>query len=89
VEVKTRLGVGPVKPGQPSGSTRDRGHPGKPDCYIYIYISKTTLFLALAFYYQLTKPFALQREDTESQFTKLENLISIFKVHSHITCRGI
>jgi len=45
--------------------------------------------LALAFYYQLTKPFALQREDTESQFTKLENLISIFKVHSHITCKGI
>ena len=30
VEVKTRLGVGPVKPGRPGGSTRDPVHPVKP-----------------------------------------------------------
>jgi hypothetical protein len=29
VEVKTRLGVGPVKPGRPGGSTHDPGDPGK------------------------------------------------------------
>ena len=30
VEAKTRLGIGPVKPGRPGGSTRDPVHPVKP-----------------------------------------------------------
>jgi len=30
---------------------------------LFLYIYKMTSFLALAFYYQLTKSFALQRED--------------------------
>jgi len=31
VEAKTRLGIGPEKPGQPGGSTRDSVHPVKPE----------------------------------------------------------
>jgi len=45
VEVKTRLRVGPAKPGRPGGSTRNPVDPGKPWCdpavFSYIYISKT------------------------------------------------
>jgi hypothetical protein len=60
-------GLEPGRVDEKTGQGLARQNPvdsGKPtETRLFLYIYKMTSFLALAFYYQLTKSFALQRED--------------------------